>query len=127
MSERRADRWVFVGAVSGFLAVALGAFGAHGLEGRVSAEALGWWRTAVLYHLVHAPVLVLVGLLPRDRGGGGAVGPAFLAGTVVFAGTLYAMALGAPRWLGAVTPVGGAGLLLGWALLAWRSLRAAQG
>ena len=123
MPERRARNWVFVGALSGFLGVALGAFGAHGLEATASAEAMAWWRTAVLYHLVHAPVLVLVGLLPSDRGGRDAVGLAFLAGTVVFSGTLYALALGAPRWLGAVTPVGGIGLLLGWALLAFGARR----
>ena len=123
MVER--DRiWIVVGALSGFLAVGLGAFGAHGLE-RVATEGqVAWWRTATLYHLLHAPALVLVGVVPLARPGPRVVGTAFLAGTVIFSGTLYALALGAPRWFGAVTPVGGLALMAGWlglALGAWRS------
>jgi uncharacterized membrane protein YgdD (TMEM256/DUF423 family) len=116
--------WIVVGALSGFLAVGLGAFGAHGLE-RVATEGqLAWWRTAALYHLLHAPALVLAGVIPLARPGPRVVGTAFLLGTVIFSGTLYALALGAPRWLGAVTPVGGLALMVGWlglALGAWRS------
>lgn len=110
--------WIVVGAVCGFLGVALGAFGAHGLKARASAEALAWWQTAAQYHLVHAVALVAVGLLRAQSGRGDAAGWAFLAGILVFSGTLYAMALGAPRVLGAVTPLGGLALLAGWALLA---------
>ena len=109
-------------ACVGFLAVALGAFGAHGLEARLSPEQTGWWETATLYALVHAVAALAVGL--SGRGGlTGWGGWAFLIGVLVFSGTLYPMALGAPRWLGAVTPIGGLCLLAGWMLIvvaAWR-------
>ena len=101
------------------LAVGLGAFGAHGLRERLSAlpEAGEWWRTATLYLLVHAAAAAV---LPVDRRGARAC---LLAGVAVFAGTLYAMALGAPRWLGAVTPVGGTLLIAGWVWLAFADYR----
>lgn len=115
-------RWILAGGLWGALGVALGAYGAHGLE--ASAEGLAWWRTGVLYHLVHAPLLVLVGTAFAGRAG--RTGGALLLGSVLFSGTLYAMALGGPRWLGAVTPVGGLLLIVGWLLLAvegWRRAR----
>ncbi len=117
--------WIVIGGVWGLLGVALGAFGAHGLQ-RIAAgdEALGWWRTAVLYHLVHVPMLVMLPMLPLRRPSADVVGWAFLLGTFVFSGTLYAMALGGPRWLGAVTPLGGIGMLLGWFLLSLSGVRA---
>lgn len=101
-------------ALSGALAVAAGAFGAHGVTGQ-PAE---WLRTGGQYQLVHA-VAALVALRLEARG------PAwlFVAGGAIFALTLYAMALGAPRWFGAITPIGGALLIGGWLWLAW-SLRA---
>jgi uncharacterized membrane protein YgdD (TMEM256/DUF423 family) len=111
--------WIVVGAGWGFLGVALGAFGAHGLKARVGAEGLGWWQTAAQYHLVHALAIVAAGLLRAQTGRGDAAGWAFLLGSLLFSGTLYAMALGGPRGLGAVTPLGGLGMLAGWALLAW--------
>lgn len=115
-------------ALNGLMAVSLGAFGAHGLRAKAAALApeeaakiLGWVDTGAKYQLAHAAALLaLAALLPRL-----APAPArlsaigFSAGALIFAGTLYAMALGAPRWLGAVTPVGGLLLLLGWASLAW--------
>ena len=110
--------WIMAGAVSGFLAVALGAFGAHGLRSRASEEAIGWWNTGAHYQLAHALALVLVGLLKLQAGRGDLAGWAFLLGSLLFSGTLYAMALGAPRFLGAITPIGGTGLLAGWILLA---------
>ena len=115
--------WIRIGALWGFLAVSAGAFGAHGLEGRVDAQALAWWETAALYHLVHALALVAFGTLRRVTPGGQVPGWFFLAGSAVFSGTLYAMALGGPRWLGAVTPAGGVGMLLGWLWLALPSRR----
>lgn len=101
-------------ALAGALAVAAGAFGAHGASG----PAAEWLRTGGQYQLVHA-VAALIALRWGVRG------PAtlFVVGGAVFAITLYAMALGAPRWLGAVTPIGGALLIGGWLWLAW-SLRA---
>ena len=111
--------WVAVGAVWGFLAVALGAFGAHGLRSRAGEQALAWWNTGAHYQLAHAVAIVLVGLLRLQTGRGDVAGWAFVLGSLVFSGTLYAMALGAPRWLGAVTPIGGLGMLAGWLALAF--------
>jgi uncharacterized membrane protein YgdD (TMEM256/DUF423 family) len=102
-------------ALSGALAVAAGAFGAHAAQG----QAAEWLRTGGIYGMVHA-VAALVALQM------GARGPAwlFVAGGLVFAGTLYLMALGLPRWLGAVTPIGGTLLIVGWLWLAWSVWRA---
>ena len=102
-------------ALSGALAVAAGAFGAHGVTGQ-PAE---WLRTGGQYQLVHA-VAALVALRLEARGPGWL----FVAGAAIFALTLYAMALGGPRWFGAITPIGGALLIAGWLWLAW-SLRGA--
>lgn len=110
--------WTMVGAIWGLVGVGLGAFGAHGLKSVATAEGLAWWETGARYHLFHALALVLVGLLQHHKPGGDAAGWSFLLGSVVFSGTLYAMALGAPRWFGAITPLGGVGLMLGWLLLA---------
>lgn len=118
--------FVFLASLNLLLAVTLGAFGAHGLKARVSAEALGWWQTAVQYHFWHALGLLGIGLLLLVQPAlGGARGAGWLlqAGIVVFCGTLYAMTLGAPRWFGAITPLGGLLLIAGWAVLAWASLR----
>ncbi|MEH3158132.1 MAG: DUF423 domain-containing protein [Sphingomonas taxi] len=102
-------------ALSGAIAVAAGAFGAHGASG----DAAEWLKTGGHYQLIHA-VAALVALRLEAHG------PAwlFVAGGAIFAATLYPMALGAPRWLGAVTPIGGALLIAGWLWLAW-SLRGA--
>ena len=104
----------FWAAISAAIAVAAGAFGAHGAAGPQQAE---WLRTGGMYQLVHAvAALALMG---------SARGPAImlLAGGAIFAVTLYAMALGGPRWLGAVTPIGGTLLIAGWAWAAWVLLR----
>jgi uncharacterized membrane protein YgdD (TMEM256/DUF423 family) len=112
---------VLAGAVLAGLGVALGAFGAHGLESRIGAQQLGWWRTAVEYQMWHAIGVLALGL----AGLRWARLPAWMlaGGAIVFSATLYAMALDAPRWLGAVTPLGGLAMIAGWALLAWRALR----
>jgi len=116
--------WILTGAAWGFLGVGLGAFGAHGLRATPSStQAIGWWQTATLYHLIHALALMAVGLVQLQGPRVALAGWAFLLGSLVFSGTLYAMALGAPRWLGAVTPVGGLGMMAGWLLLAWRAYR----
>jgi uncharacterized membrane protein YgdD (TMEM256/DUF423 family) len=109
--------WIRTGAALGLLGVALGAFGAHALRGRLDEQALDWWRTGVLYHLLHAAPVALLGLLPPVGRSRSAAGIAFTFGVVLFSGTLYALAIGGPRWLGALTPVGGIALLLGWGLL----------
>lgn len=103
-----------VAAVLGFLGVLLGAMGAHSLPADTTAQQVDWWRTGVLYHLVHA-VALLAARRADERPGG--AGWCFVAGTALFSGTLYAMALGGPRWLGAVTPLGGVAFLVGWLLL----------
>lgn len=111
-------RLVAVGATLAGLAVALGAFGAHALSGRISTEALGWWHTAVEYQMWHALAVFGLGLSGSSKW----ELPAWLfaGGALVFSSTLYALALGAPKWLGAVTPLGGIAMICGWALLAWR-------
>ena len=104
-------------AVLGFLCVALGAFAAHGLS---DPRAQGWMRTGAEYGFVH--VLASLACLPLMQAGARRAGfapPFFLAGAVVFAGTLAAMSLGAPLWFGAVTPLGGVLFLIGWGVLAW--------
>jgi uncharacterized membrane protein YgdD (TMEM256/DUF423 family) len=107
------------GAALAGLAVALGAFGAHALGTRLSPEALGWWQTGVQYQMWHGLALVALSAWSDKR----ATLPAWLlgVGAVVFAATLYLMALGGPRWLGAVTPLGGLSMIAGWMLLAWRA------
>lgn len=109
------------GAAYGFLAVALGAFGAHALRSRLGGEMLAIWRTAVEYHFWHALALVLVGVLALQRPATALAvsGAAFAAGVLIFSGSLYALALSGERALGAVTPVGGVLLLCGWAALLW--------
>lgn len=105
-----------VAAAAGFLGVALGAFGAHGLKdvfARTGGES--WWETASFYHLLHAAVLLWVAGRPRPAR---AAFWCFLAGIALFAGSLYAMALTGERRLGAITPLGGLALLAGWTLLA---------
>lgn len=106
----------------GFAGVALGAFGAHGMAARFTPESRGWWETATLYLLVHA-VAVFAASLSGRTGLFQTGGWVMLIGAVIFSGTLYAMALGAPRWFGAITPIGGVGLLIGWALFAVAALR----
>jgi len=110
-----------LGALAGFLAVALGAFGAHALESGFDEKQMGWWETATLYLLTHAVLATAISAANGAKFGTAAL--VLLIGAAVFAGTLYAMALGAPRWLGAVTPIGGIGLLIGWGLIAWAALK----
>lgn len=111
-------------AITAFITVALGAFGAHGLDGKVDAKALGWWQTATFYLLTHAIAVFAIGL--SGRSGLFAVGGwTLLLGALLFAATLYAMTLGAPRWFGAITPIGGLGMLGGWGLIAIAAWRAA--
>ena len=113
-----------IAAIAGFLAVALGAFGAHGLKKILAQNGTATvWETAVLYHFVHAVMLlVLAGRRPL------ATGPwwCFLAGLVIFSGSLYLLAATGARWLGAITPVGGTSLLAGWLWLAITAARAKE-
>lgn len=108
-----------IGALLGLLGVAAGAFGAHGLRSRVDAHALDVWQTGAHYQQLHAAVLVAIGLwgAPRSRALRAAVWLLGI-GVLVFSGTLYAIVLGAPKVLGAVTPAGGLALMAGWCALA---------
>ena len=112
-------RILAAGAVLAGLGVACGAFGAHGLRDLLDERALGWWHTAVQYQMWHALALVALGAAAMK----GAALPAWLIGigTIIFSGSLYLMALTGARWLGAVTPVGGATLIAAWLLLAFRA------
>ncbi len=113
-----------VGAVSGAVAVAAGAFGAHALRARLPADLLAIWQTGAQYQLAHALALLAAGFLAGRAPGAApaAAGWLFLAGTVLFSGSLYALALSGVRALGAVTPLGGVAFLGGWAALAWAAL-----
>ena len=103
----------------------LGAFGAHGLKARVSSEMLAVFETGVRYQMYHALALLAVGWAATRWPGGWitASGWLFLAGIVVFSGSLYAMTFTGARWLGAITPIGGVTLLVGWAALAVAATR----
>ncbi len=104
--------------VYGFVAVALGAFAAHGLKSRLDDYALDIMQTATQYALIHAALLFALSLMPVSRLQASA-GILMMAGTLLFAGSLYVLALTGIRGFGAVTPIGGVFLLLGWATLAF--------
>ncbi|HSJ24225.1 MAG TPA: DUF423 domain-containing protein [Longimicrobiales bacterium] len=113
--------FIVIGAVLAAAAVAAGAFGAHALASRLSPDRLSTWETAARYHMYHGLALVLVAAV-GDRLQlplAGAAAWLILIGVVIFAGTVYVLALGGPRWLGAVTPVGGLALIAGWLVFAW--------
>jgi len=116
------DRIFFaIGCVSAFLAVALGAFGAHGLKDRLAPEMLAVFETGVRYQIYHALALLAVAWACTRWPGAvvNASGWLFVAGTVIFSGSLYVLALSGVRWLGAITPFGGVAFLAGWLCLAW--------
>jgi len=115
---------MLLGSVAAFLAVTLGAFGAHGLRGRLSPDMLAVFETGVRYHMYHALALLLVGLVMGRLSGWliQTAGWCFVAGIVLFSGSLYALALSGVTILGAVTPLGGVAFLAGWACLAFASI-----
>ena len=114
-----------LGALSALLAVAAGAFGAHALRARLVPDMQTVFETGARYHMYHALAL-FVAAWAFTRWPGGpviAAGWLFVAGTVLFSGSLYLLALTGQRWLGAITPLGGLAFILGWAALAWAALR----
>ena len=123
--------FLIIAACYGASGVALGAFGAHGLKNHLSAVGLETWQTAVSYHLLHALALLVAGLWLRFAEVAGQAHPAplvvagwsFAAGVLLFSGSLYALALGGPRLLGPVTPLGGVAFIVGWLALLWAALR----
>jgi uncharacterized membrane protein YgdD (TMEM256/DUF423 family) len=123
--------WLGLGAAFGGSAVVLGAFGAHALRSRLAETALQAWETAVTYQFNHALALLAVGLwlrfiVPGGIGAGRTLdfaGAAFAVGIFLFSGSLYLLALGGPRWLGPVTPLGGIAFIAGWVALAMAAFR----
>jgi uncharacterized membrane protein YgdD (TMEM256/DUF423 family) len=117
--------WVFLAAINGFLAVAAGAFGAHGLKTRIPPDALTIFETGARYHMYHALALLATGWVAAQTHSWLAAGAGwcFVFGIIVFSGSLYALTLTGQRWLGAITPIGGTAFLIGWILLAAAALR----
>lgn len=116
-----AKNFLVIAALSGFLAVALGAFGAHGLKQRLTADMLAVYQTGVQYHFYHTFALLIVALLALHMPASNALrwsGLLFIVGIVVFSGSLYVLSLSGVRWLGAITPLGGVAFMAGWLLLA---------
>ena len=117
--------WLLIAAVNGFLAVASGAFAAHGLQGRLDAHALTIFETAARYHMYHALALGLAAFAIRDAAAGAATVASgfFLAGILLFSGSLYLLALTGMKGFAFVTPLGGVCFLIGWGALAWAATR----
>jgi len=118
--------FLFLAGLSGALAVIAGAFGAHGLQGRLEPRLLASFTTAAQYHLTHAVAMAVAGLAawddraaPRAR----VAAMLFLAGTILFSGSLYALALSGIRFFAFVTPVGGVAFIAGWIMLALAALK----
>lgn len=110
--------WISIAAMNLAIAVGLGAFGAHGLKRVASPEQLAWWQTATLYLLIHALGLLVIALLIKLNLATKTSAWLIQIGVIIFAGSLYLMALGAPRWFGAIAPIGGVLMICGWAWLA---------
>lgn len=121
--------WIGIGAVSGFLGVVLGAFGAHGLRARLAPELLAIYQTAAQYQMYHALALVALGVWGSMRKAGSlgtvsdVVGWSFFSGTILFSGSLYALSITGVRALGAITPVGGLCFMVGWLAFAFAALK----
>lgn len=123
-----AKTFIILGSINMFLAVALGAFGAHGLKSRLSADLMAVYQTAVQYHSMHALGLLLIGIIAHWLGQSALInwaGWLLLTGIVLFSGSLYTMSFTGIRMLGAITPFGGVAFLAGWLLLALAAWKAA--
>ena len=117
------NAWLIVAAVNGFLAVAFGAFAAHGLSGKIDAHALQTFETGARYHMYHALAIGLAAITARGVALANLSAWFFLAGIVLFSGSLYLLAVTGVRTLGIITPFGGLSFLIGWALLAWAATK----
>ncbi len=112
---------LMIAAISGLLAVAIGAFGAHGLKGRVTTDLMAVYQTGVQYHFYHTLALLFVGILMLQFPQVSLLswsGCLFVAGMIIFSGSLYVMALTGIKWLGAITPIGGVAFIAGWLTMA---------
>ncbi|TWV84617.1 DUF423 domain-containing protein [Moraxella sp. VT-16-12] len=114
--------WLKIAGLNLAIAVALGAFGAHGLKKMADSYALQIWDTATLYLFVHGLGLLALGVLAVLGYRIGKIAMTLQVGIIIFSGTLYLMALGLPKWLGAITPIGGTMLIIGWLLLCFMKL-----
>ena len=114
-----------IGAVSAAISVAAGAFGAHGLRGKISDEMLAVFETGARYQMYHALGLILIGivLINRPSSALNTAGWLMTAGTILFSGSLYGLALGGPRFLGPITPLGGTAFMIAWGTFAYAVLR----
>jgi len=120
------DRLFFaLGALFGGLAVVAGAFGAHALRDQLAPDRLAQFELAVRYQMYHALALIATGYAAQrwPASTASAAGWAFVIGILIFCGTVYALAFGSPRWFGAITPIGGVSMIVGWSLLAYAALR----
>lgn len=118
--------FLLIGALAGVVGVALGAFGAHGLRSRLTPDMLGVFETGVRYHMYHALAIIGVAFVAERLQAGRLVlmsGWLFVAGIVLFSGSLYLLSITGLKVLGAITPLGGVAFLLGWACLAFAALR----
>ncbi|HEX4954525.1 MAG TPA: DUF423 domain-containing protein [Thermoanaerobaculia bacterium] len=121
--------WLAIGALGCAVGVAAGAFGAHGLASRLDARSLALWETAVRYWFIASLGLLALGLAAGRLAPGlvRGAGLCLSLGALVFSGTVAALALGSPRWLGAITPIGGVLLIIGFTLFAWAAWRMGDG
>lgn len=117
--------WMGIAAINLALAVGLGAFGAHGLKKVASEQQLAWWQTATDYFFYHAIALLILSIIARTIPQIAIKTPFILIqiGILLFCGSLYIMALGLPRGLGAITPIGGLFMIIGWLFLAWQGFK----
>lgn len=120
--------WIGIAAINLAIAVMLGAFGAHGLKSFATPEQLAWWATATQYFFYHGLGLLILAVLNKTTPTLPIKYPFILIqiGIIFFCASLYIMALGLPRILGAITPIGGAFMIAGWLLLAWQAMKHAK-
>lgn len=120
------NKLISIGALLAMLGVAFGAFGAHALKGQLDSHYLQVYKTGVLYHLIHALGILLIGVIAQHSQKPKYVvfsGYLMVAGVLTFSGSLYLLALSGQHWLGAITPIGGILFILAWGLLAWTDLK----
>ena len=114
-------KWVIIGGISGFLAVALGAFGAHGLKQQLSPEMLEIFKTGVFYHLIHSVVVLALGLSEKEKFNKSAI--FFSIGILLFSFSLYLYSVTAVMFFAFITPFGGVSLLIGWAMVVYAGVK----
>jgi uncharacterized membrane protein YgdD (TMEM256/DUF423 family) len=109
--------WIKIGSLLMFLGVSLGAFGAHALRGKLDVYGIDIFKTAVLYHFIHAIGILIVGVLSKENSNLNLAALFFILGIVLFSGSLYLLSVTGIKWLGAITPLGGLAFLAGWLYL----------